>query len=175
MSLNAKLEWQLENAFVSVISAAPAFAGKTVRKHDQAAVAPTYPIITVAADGAVDSPWTQLADFQECVFYVSAYTYTADDTTGSVIADILGDLRSLIYETNFKNKLTKAEPGLTVWGVRANGSAIIENDTDIRRRVIVLTVYASSIFIENSSSSSSSLNSSSSTSETSSESSSSST
>ena len=156
MSINAKIEYQLESALVTVISASSKFAGTAVRRHTLASSAPVYPIITVYCDGAQDAPFTQLQDYQEAIVSLSVYTYAATDTTGEAAANLLGELRSLVYAPGFKNSLTAAEAGLTVWGVRANGPAIIEDDEDLRRRVLVLTVYASSVVVTDESSSSSS-------------------
>jgi hypothetical protein len=156
MTLNAKIEYQLENAFVEVIGDTVAFSGVTVRRHTLASAAPTYPIITVYCSGAMDSPFTQLADYQEAVVNVNAYTYVKDDESGGAVAELLGNLRSLVYSSGFRQALSASDPGLNVWGIRANGQAIIEDGEDIRRRTLVLTVYASSVFIDSSSSDSSS-------------------
>ena len=156
MTLNAKIEYQLEGAFVDVIGDESAFTGIPVRRHTVASNAPVYPIITAYCSGAWDAPFTQLADYQEAVVNISAYTYVTADPTGSAVAEIMGNLRSLIYTAGFRAALTASDPGLQVWGIRANGSAIIEDGEDIRRRTIVLTVYASSVFIDSSSSESSS-------------------
>lgn len=143
----SNIEFQLEAAFVTVLTAAANMTGCTIRRWSDASGAIAYPICLVHCNGSGEPEFSLNQGYDEAFVEIQIRTYKEDDKSTAIANGYLAAARDVFRSAGLAAALKVAQSTLEVYSVTQEGKTATIDDDKLHIRTLTLKIYATTVHL----------------------------